>query len=255
MASDDPIAPPPPRSHGASVVGRRLLAPRVLSVELRVATASVFRYRAGQYIRVHLADGRRRDLSIANPCADNNVVETWARDVGGDFSRYLFDRLEVGETWTLDGPLGDAWVRPGDGPLLLVSGGTGLGPARAIVRAELTRDPARPIELIHGDTQRLDLFAEEELEHWARAHASFSYLPTLHDAEAEWTGHRGTPDRLVRERHSDLRGWTAHLFGPPPMVEAVTPLLEERGIERDAIHADAFTPGASDLDRDYPPAR
>ena len=254
MVSDMPNSPPPPKTLRARVVARRMLAPRVLSLELAVESDAVFRYCAGQYIRIHLDDGRRRDLSIATPCEGNNLLETWVRDVGGDFSRYLFDQLEPGERWTLDGPLGNAWVRASDEPLLVISGGTGLGPARAIVRAELTRDPTRPIELIHGDTASTDLFAEEELEHWAREHPSFTYLPTLDNAEAQWSGHHGTPDKLLAARHEDLQGWTAHVFGPPPMVEAVAPVLEARGIEREAIHADMFTPGASDLDRIYPPS-
>ena len=252
MASD-PYPFPEPATHDATVIGRRLLTPRVLSLELRVAGEATFGYREGQYIRIHLADGRRRDLSIANPCAGDNLVELWARDVGGDFSRYLFDHLEIGERWRFDGPLGEAWV-PRDGrPLLIVSGGTGLGPARAIVRGELARDPSRPIELIHGDASATELFAGPELEHRAREHPSFTYLPTLEQADAAWEGHRGTPDRVVAERHSDLRGWSAHLFGPPPMVDAVRPLLEARGLTAESIHADAFTPGASDLDRTHPP--
>ena len=38
----------------------------------------------------------------------------------------------------------------------------------------------------------------------------------------------------------DLDGCKAYLAGPPPMVEAATKLLLERGMRREDVHADAF---------------
>ena len=38
----------------------------------------------------------------------------------------------------------------------------------------------------------------------------------------------------------DLDGWKAYLAGPPAMVDAAAPLLLERGIRKDDIHADVF---------------
>jgi CDP-4-dehydro-6-deoxyglucose reductase/ferredoxin-NAD(P)+ reductase (naphthalene dioxygenase ferredoxin-specific) len=38
----------------------------------------------------------------------------------------------------------------------------------------------------------------------------------------------------------DTDGMKAYLAGPPPMVEAATALLAERGVRREDIHADAF---------------
>jgi ferredoxin-NADP reductase len=40
----------------------------------------------------------------------------------------------------------------------------------------------------------------------------------------------------------------AHVFGPPPMVDAVAAGLRRRGLGADRLRADAFTPGALDLD-------
>ncbi|WP_070988422.1 FAD-binding oxidoreductase [Halofilum ochraceum] len=247
--------PPEAAWFTATVVGARRIAPAVMSVEIRVETESPFAYCEGQYIRIQLADGRRRDLSIANAHDRENLLEMWVRDVGGDFSRHVFDRLVTGEQWDFEGPLGDAWVRDDDRPLLLVTGGTGLGPARAIVRAELARDPSRTIDLVHGDERREDLFAHEELEHWSREHPSFGYRPTLRVPDAEWEGATGTPDQLIDQQQWDVHDRVAHLFGPPPMVEAAIQVLRKQGIDASDIHADAFTPGATDLDYRYPPGR
>jgi ferredoxin-NAD(P)+ reductase (naphthalene dioxygenase ferredoxin-specific) len=37
-----------------------------------------------------------------------------------------------------------------------------------------------------------------------------------------------------------LAGWRAYLCGAPPMVEAATRLLRERGVDPSHIYADAF---------------
>ena len=41
-----------------------------------------------------------------------------------------------------------------------------------------------------------------------------------------------------------LTGFKAYFAGPPPMVDAASALVRERGIEARDIHADAFFPAA-----------
>lgn len=254
MAPANPMPQPPePATWTATVVERRPLAPATVALVLAVDDAAVFRYFAGQYIRIHLADGRQRDLSLAVPWRGDNRCELWLRDVGGDFSRHVFDRLEPGERWRFEGPLGDAWVRPDGRPLLLVSGGTGLGPTRAIVDTVVAAEPERPIELIHGEPEMAGLFLDDYLRRRAAASAAFTYRPVLQRPPADWDGDTGTPDEVVAARYADLSAWSAHLFGPPPMVDALVPVLRARGLPRAQTHADAFTPGATDLDRGQPP--
>ena len=240
---------PTPACHVGTVTAVDDLAPGTRAIALAVDAGTAFRFREGQYIRIALSGGRRRDLSIASPDRGDGRIGLWLRDVGGDFSRQVFDALEPGDRWSFEGPLGDAWVREDDPrPLLLVTGGTGLGPARAIILALRRRGVRRRIELIHGDGDLRTLVPLDELWAVADSDAALTLQPTLQVADPGWSGATGTPDQVVAQRHGDLRGWCAHLFGPPPMVDAVIPVLRDRGIAAADIHADAFPPGALDLD-------
>ena len=235
--------------HPCTVSAIQDLAPGTRGVTLDVDAGSDFRFREGQYIRIVMPDGRRRDLSIASPDLGDARITLWLRHVGGDFSQYVFDTLGLGERWQFEGPLGDAWVRPHDPrPLLLITGGTGLGPARAIILGMRRSGVRRPIELIHGDANAQSLVPMEEVHAIAEEDPALTPLIALQQPEPHWSGATGTPDEVIADRHDDLSGHCAHLFGPPAMVDAVIPLLRARGVLREDIHADAFTPAALDLD-------
>ena len=235
--------------HTCTVSAIQDLAPGTRGVTLDVDAGSDFRFREGQYIRIVMPDGRRRDLSIASPDLGDGVITLWLRHVGGDFSQYVFDTLVTGDRWRFEGPLGDAWVKPDDPrPLLLITGGTGLGPARAIILGLRRSGMRRPIELIHGDANAQSLVPMEEVHAIAEDDPALTARITLQQPEPHWSGATGTPDEVIAEHHDDLSDHCAHLFGPPAMVDAVIPPLRARGVRREDIHADAFTPAALDLD-------
>lgn len=235
--------------HTGTVSALEDLAPGTRAITLDVDTSTHFRFREGQYVRVIMPDGQRRDVSIAGPDQGNGRITLWLRHAGGDFSHYVFETLAVGEQMTFEGPLGSAWVDPKDPrPLLLITGGTGVGPARAIILGLRRTGSMRPIELIHGDADARSLMPMDEIENLARGDTALTLRIALQRPPSGWSGATGTPSDVIAQHHGDLQGQCAHLFGPPAMVDAVIPLLRARGVAREDIRADAFTPGVLDLD-------
>lgn len=229
--------------------------PDVAVLTLAVDADPPFRYREGQFIRVRLSEGRRRDLSIANAWAGDNRIGVFVRRAGGRFTQYVFGDLAPGDRWEFEGPLGDAWPRHPQRPLLLVAGGTGLGPARAIVEAALERDVPRRLALVLGAGEPGELFGQGELLAWRAAHDRFHYRPVVVTPDADWSGAVGTPETVIARDFAGLSEHEACVFGPPALVEATVPVLRRRGMHPGRIHADAFTPGATDLDRGLPGGR
>jgi len=127
---------------------------------------------AGQYIRVH-ADARGLrlasnpySLSVAPGGAD------WRITVGavGEHSRRLVS-LRPGTRLWLEGPLGGLVLGPrSSAPVVLIAGGTGVAPIRALAEAALRERPRSPVVVwyrVHDPAQALFGAEWERLMAWA----------------------------------------------------------------------------------------
>ncbi len=106
-------------------------------------------HRAGQHVDVRLTaeDGyqAQRSYSIASAPEDDELVLTVERLDDGEVSPYLVDVLRPGDELELRGPIGGyfVWEESLGGPLLLVAGGSGIVPFRAMLRHRLPRPQRR----------------------------------------------------------------------------------------------------------------
>src|SRR6266852_4295840 len=107
---------------------------------------------AGQHVDVRLTaeDGyqAQRSYSIASAPEDRRVTITVERLDDGEVSPYLVGELGAKDKIELRGPIGGffVWRAPGDRPLLLIAGGSGVAPLRAIARrcaCSIRREPSR----------------------------------------------------------------------------------------------------------------
>ncbi len=124
-------------------------------------------HRAGQHVDVRLTaeDGYQaeRSYSIASGPDDPHLALTVERIDDGEVSPYLVDEVRLGDTFELRGPIGGyfAWEPADGGPLLLVGGGSGVVPLRAMLRARPRDVPAR---LVYSARTLDSVIYREELE-------------------------------------------------------------------------------------------
>jgi NAD(P)H-flavin reductase len=78
-------------------------------------------------------------------------------------------------------------------------------------------------------TQR-DLYYQDELEAWARAHSKFSFTTTLSRPENGWSGERGRVTRLVEERIVTVQNLSVYLCGNSGMLDDVSGLIQKKGL-------------------------
>ena len=127
-------------------------------------------HRAGQHVDVRLTaeDGyqAQRSYSIASAPEDEHLVLTVERLDDGEVSPYLVDELRPGDELELRGPIGGyfVWEASLGGPLLLVAGGSGIVPLRAMLR---TTGPSRsdvPVRLLYSARSLEDVIYRDELD-------------------------------------------------------------------------------------------
>ncbi len=220
------------------------LAPDVMRLLLKLPQNERLQYLAGQYIDILLKDGRRRGFSLANAPSQDALLELHVRHVpGGMFSGHVFTAMQERALLRFEGPLGTFFVREErDGPIILMAGGTGFAPMKAILEQLFHAQSRRSVHLYWGARARVDLYLHELVEDWARTHDTFRYTPVLSEPrpEDEWRGRVGYVHAAVAADHPDLSGYEVYASGPPQMIEAARAVFPGHGLGADAFFSDAF---------------
>ena len=181
------------------------VAEDVMAVFLRLPSVEELHYRPGQYLDVMLSEGRRRSFSIASAPADGRHLELHVRRAStSGFTAQLFDSLRAGALLRIEGPLGQLWLRTeSPRPPLMVGGGTGYAPLRAMLRQLVAAGDRRQVTLYWGVRDRAGLYEHEWLLGLARDRPGFSYRPVLSDPGAGEAGMRtGVPSSCKTTRPS-----------------------------------------------------
>ncbi len=130
-------------------------------------------------------------------------------------------------------------------PLVLVAGGIGITPFRAMLRYLVDRGERRDVTLIYATYTADEIAFDEDLEQ-ARRELGVKLVYTLADADrvpADWRGRVGLVDaRMIAEEVPAYRRCTFYVSGPPAMVKDLKSTLRALGVRR--VRTDFF-PGYS----------
>ena len=236
----------PVKTLPARVEKMEKVAADVMVLHLRLPATERLQFLTGQYIDILLKDGKRRSFSLANAPHDDALLQLHVRLVpGGLFTEQVFSTMKERDILRLNGPHGSFYLREeSQKPMLLLAGGTGFAPIKAIVEHCLATGSQRPIALYWGNRNRAGLYMDELPARWAAEHSHISYVPVLSDpAPADaWSGRTGLVHEAAMADLPDLSGYQAYVCGAPAMVEAAKRDLVARcGLPEEEFFADAFT--------------
>ena len=130
--------------------------------------------------------------------------------------------------------------------MVLVGGGSGMSPLWSILQDHIESGEQRPIRFYYGARTRKDLFFVEEFAAIAAKLPDFEFIPVLSQATEEdaWQGETGfvheAVERIQRARPQPGEV-DAYTCGPPPMVDALLPVLQRLGVALDRTYVDKFT--------------
>lgn len=219
------------------------LAPDVMQVFLRLPAVETLRFHAGQYLDVLLDGGRRRSFSIASPPHDSDLLELHVRRVkGGSFTERLFAPSALGSLLRIEGPLGQFVYVDSPAPLLMIAGGTGFAPLKAMLRHLLEGGVDRPIHLYWGARQALDVYEEDLVLGWVRQYPQLRFTVVLSEATGTKAGHHrlGWVHEAVLADHPSLASFDVYAAGPPALVEAIRSTFPRHGAREERLFFDSF---------------
>ncbi len=207
-------------------------------------------HRAGQHVDVRLTaeDGYQaeRSYSIASGPEDTSVVMTVERIDDGEVSPYLTEELRPGDSLELRGPIGGyfVWEASLGGPLLLIGGGSGIVPLRAMLRHYIATESRVPLRVLYSSRSLPDVIYREELMQMVTDHALDIRFTLTRQQPEGWSGYARRIDRQLLDEiafPTEARPLT-YICGPTSFVETAAGTLVELGHDPLTIRTERFGP-------------
>jgi NAD(P)H-flavin reductase/hemoglobin-like flavoprotein len=200
-------------------------------------------YRPGQStaVETHLQPRVWRYYSPANaPNEDGRLTFHVRYAPGGLVSGALVQRIAIGDVLRLGAPVGTALTLEisAGRDLLLVAGGTGLAPLKALTQQVAAEGKHRRVTLVLGARTAYDLYDLADLEHMTERHPWLQVIPAIQDDLLDST--RGATAVDVALASCDWRERDAYICGSDQMVRGSLKRLWESGMDPNRIHSEPF---------------
>lgn len=236
-ADERPVLPP--RRHAA-----RLVAIERLTHDMRrflLETEAKAQFLPGQYALLTLPGGDTRAYSMSNIPDGSGRWEFIIRRVpGGSATSRLFDpQVEPGALLEIDAPYGHAYLRESPRDVVCVAGGSGLAPMLSIARAVAAEKSGRRAIVFHGVRTTADRCGDADVTSMG---PSVSHHIALSDDEPRNGEARCLVHELVLAKlDGALSEFDFYAAGPPPMLEALSDALIEKGdVNAERLRFDRF---------------
>ncbi|UCI09577.1 NADH:ubiquinone reductase (Na(+)-transporting) subunit F [Mesorhizobium sp. B1-1-8] len=223
---------------------------------IEIELGSPIKFWAGQYVDITVTTQKgetiTRSFSMANtPDQTQKLSFIIKKYPEGKFSGELDSGgIRVGAEVTVAGPYGTCFRREErQGPLILVGAGSGISPVWSILNDHLNSGEKRDVFFFYGARTPTDLFYLDRIAELAGRHPELNFIPVLSHVNGEaWDGERGfvhqSVDAKLKELAVDGQG-DVYACGPPPMIDALQPVLFMNGFETERIFFDRFTTSSS----------
>jgi predicted ferric reductase len=185
--------------------------------------------RSGQHPLSMASSDRRRD---------DGSIEFAIKGLG-DWSRTVVPALRPGQRVYVDGPFGA--FTPDlerEDPLVLIAGGIGIAPIRAMLLALRDRQDQRRIVLFYAAADRSRVICREDIETLARV-LNLDLVYVFERPGDDWAGERGYVTADMLRRHLP-GGAECFVCGPVPMMDRVERMLLGLGVAPSRIHAERY---------------
>lgn len=201
-------------------------------------------WKSGQFCSILIEDGKEgkafRAYSIATKGGTGNSFDLIIKLVPtGRGTPWIWTKKE-GEIFQVLFPLGHfTLAAEQDRETLLIATGTGLAPMRGFAYELLEKGIQKPITLIFGVRHDEDLFLIEECEELERKYPNFRFITALSQPSDMWKGRSGRLNTILETEMISPQS-EAYICGSGPMIESISSLLQEKGLQKERIHFERF---------------
>jgi nitric oxide dioxygenase len=217
----------------------------------------VIPHKPGQYLtfRFESADlaGEKRNYSIsAGPNGETYRISVKREDLGAA-SRFLHDKVEVGDVLSATPPAGDFFLAEQPGrPVVLLSGGVGLTPMVSMVEHIAQEHPGLKAHYVHGALNSQVHALDGHVRALAKEHGGVTVTTFYsHPLAGDRVGETHDVDGFISidwlKANTPFSDADFYLCGPTPFLKAFVAGLAGAGVSADRIHYEVFGPTAEAL--------
>lgn len=241
-------------SHTLTVSEVKRETPNSVSIlfEVPAELKEKYRYKAGQYITIKFeqnGEALRRAYSICS-APGNGLLQVGVKKVeGGVFSEFANSRLKAGDTLDVMLPTGKFILNPDvsvSKNYAAFVAGSGITPVLSIIQTALVEEPNSTFVLVYGNQTLSETMFHSNLLALQASYPERFYIEFIYSRNQEGKAmfgriERSTVNYLLKNKFQGRRFDDFYLCGPEPMIEEVSLVLQEAGIEKNKIHFELFT--------------
>ncbi|WP_121965675.1 ferredoxin--NADP reductase [Myroides sp. N17-2] len=218
-----------------------------------------YAFKAGQYLNIkHLHDGKeiRRAYSICSTPTSGEVRIAVKKVEHGVFSTYANEVLKAGDQLEVEAPEGRFILEPN--PTVAHNyaafvAGSGITPVMAILKTVLEQEPNSKFVLVYGNKNAEETIFYKELhdlqaQYPERLNVYFVYSRIRENDSIFGRIDKANINFVVNNKHKDTAFDHYYLCGPEDMINTVSATLQEKGVSKDKIAFEIFTPNTDGVD-------
>ena len=240
--------------HSLTISEVKKETPNAVSIAFNIPQhlKEIFRFKAGQYITIkHMDAGKelRRAYSICSS-PESGVLKIGVKAVEkGAFSSFANTALKVGDSLEVMPPQGkftlDA-ARENSKNYLAFAAGSGITPVLSLITTVLEKKEDTSFVLVFGNrTMEETMFHSDLLQlmqrYPTRLYVEFIYSRKQEEGAMFGRIERSTVNYIIKNKFVDRQFDAYYLCGPEPMIDEVTSVLKENGVNEKAIFFELFT--------------
>lgn len=215
--------------HPLKVVHVESLTPQIIQLQLKPDFP--VSYASGDYIMLGFDAEDLKPFSIASAPREDGLIECHIRNqADSEWMQKLF-AIQVGDKLVMESPKEQIRLQPIHHPIILVAGGTGFAPMKALLETLVKEHVSVPIHLYWGARSVEELYMHNEMIELASSHGNIEYIPVISKATEHWNGLKGLVHEQVLQQHPSLKHFTVYMCGPWDMIQKAKVDFEAAGLD------------------------
>ena len=203
---------------------------------LVLAPSEPLNFRAGQFVQLTLPGVGEAPFTPSSSPLEPERIATTILNTGTVTER--FHECEAGMTLGLRGPFGKGYPidKLQGKEVLVVGGGVGLAPLRALILALLADlGKVKRLSIKYGARCVEELLYDKECNSWT-ADGKVDLTRTIDNPQEGWTGRTGVVTTLLKDPDVDKSNCLCFVCGPSVMLKFATFTLIEEGFTPEQIY-------------------